>query len=90
MKSDMKNKDMGSEKKSTDSQITDKKSPKKGNMKNRYSLRSKHARRNNSADKKYSKKIAKDSDSNSEPTSDEESEEDLINMNTKFLSNVPF
>ena len=58
MKGDMKNKDSSTEKKTTDSPITEKKTVNKKIEKSsdEYSLRSKHNHRNKSDEKKYSKK----------------------------------
>ena len=89
MKSDMKNKDSVSEKRASDSPITENKKNKKGIGKNRYSLRSKHARQNNSSEKKYSKKKGEDSDGDEGSSTSEESEEEFDQREySKFLSKM--
>ena len=89
MKGDMKNKDITSDKKNTDSQITENKKPTKGSNKNRYSLRSKHHRLNNSNEKKYSRSRSNNTDSDSGSTTSGESEEDFDQREySKFLSKM--
>ena len=89
MKGDMKNKDSSTEKKTSDSPITEKKTVNKKNTKHKYSLRSKHNRRNKSDEKKYSKKQDINSDSDSGITTTEESEEDFDKKEyTRFLSKM--
>ena len=89
MKGDMKNKDSSTEKKTSDSPITEKKTVNKKNRKNKYSLRSKHNHRNKSDEKKYSKKRDINSESDDGITTSEESEEDFDQKEyTRFLSKM--